>query len=310
MAVPLRYQERLLGWLLLGPKRSQEPYSRRDVKLLNAIGNQLAAAIAGIHLLEEVRKRDRLQQEIDLAREVQMRLLPQHVPQVPGLEIAATYSPAREIGGDYYDAVEMEPGIVGLTLADVSGKGVSAALLMANLQAVVRNHLHGGEVSERLERINNQLCRSVLPGQYVTLFYCEYDGRQRKLTYCNAGHEPPLLVRRNGAGIEHIQTLSEGGTVLGLFAGGRYPSATVELEPGDTLLLYTDGVTDAVNPAGEWFERERLIAVMEELTRQNLPAAAVVEKVRNRVFSFAAGQAQFDDLTLLALRVAEPLSKT
>lgn len=303
MVVPLRYQARLLGWLLLGPKLSQEPYSRRDVKLLNAIGNQLAAAIAGIHLLEEVRKRDRIQQEIDLAREVQMRLLPQHIPQVPGLEIAATYSPAREVGGDYYDAVEMASGVVALTLADVSGKGVSAALLMANLQAVVRSQMHGGNVSERLVHMNNQLCRSVLPGQYVTMFYCEYDCRQRRLTYSNAGHEPPLLARRSASGENRIQSLREGGTVLGLFAGVSYPAATVELEPGDTLLLYTDGVTDAVNPEGERFERERLLEILEEFTRQNLPAAAIVEKVRNRVASFSAGHPQFDDLTLLALRV-------
>lgn len=305
VVIPLRYQQRLMGWLLLGPKRSQEPYSRRDAKLLSAIGNQLAAAIAGIHLLEEVRKRDRLQQEIDLAREVQMRLLPQHIPHVPGLEIAATYSPAREIGGDYYDAVEIAPGTVALTLADVSGKGVSAALLMANLQAVVRSQMHGGDVSERLAHMNNQLCRSVLPGQYVTMFYCEYDGHRRRLTYSSAGHEPPLLVRRNRSGDERMQSLTEGGTVLGLFAGVSYPAATMQLEPGDTLLLYTDGVTDAVNPEGERFERERLVETVEELTRQNLSATALVEKVRNHVTSFASGHAQFDDLTLLALRVVE-----
>lgn len=303
VVVPLRYQERLLGWLLLGPKLSQEPFSRRDVKLLNAIGNQLAAAIAGIHLLEEVRRRDRIQHEMDLAREVQMRLLPQHIPHIPGLEMAATYSPAREIGGDYYDAVELAPGIVALALADVSGKGVSAALLMANLQAVVHSQSSSGDISERLARMNSQLCRSVLPGQYVTMFYCEYDCRQRRLTYSNAGHEPPLLIRHGASEAIRIQTLNEGGTVMGLFAGIRYPSATVELEPGDTLLLYTDGVTDAVNPEGERFERERLAAAAEELARQNLPAAAMVEKIRNRVVSFSAGHAQFDDLTLLALRV-------
>ncbi len=305
VVVPLRYQEKMLGWLLLGSKRSQEPYSRRDVKLLDAIGNQLAAAIAGIQLLEEVRKRDRLQQEIAVAREVQMRLLPQYIPQIPGLEIAATYSPAREIGGDYYDAVEIAPEVIALALADVSGKGVSAALLMANLQAVVRSQMHAGDVSERLARMNNHLCRSVLPGQFVTMFYCEYDHGRRRLTYSNAGHEPPLLVRSHASGAKRIQTLTEGGTVLGLFAGVSYPAATVELEPGDLLLLYTDGVTDAVNPAGERFERERLVETVEELARQNLPAAAIVEKLRQRVAGFSAGHDLFDDLTLLALRVVK-----
>ncbi len=324
-AVGLRSHETWFGWMLLGPKLSEEPFTKRDLGLIAAVASQLAAALANAELVAEVRKRDRISQELLMAREVQQRLLPQELPAVEGLDLAVEYAPAREVGGDYYDVFELEPGVVTLVVADVAGKGFSAALLMANLQALVRGaQARSAPLEERVARINQQLARSVLPGQFATLFIAEMDAIRGIVTYCNAGHEPPLYARaqarrevalqavtaRGPTGASHaratadepMETLDAGGIPLGLFPEASYESGTVAYGPGDLLLVFTDGATDAMNAGDESFTRERLGAELAQGVAQEWDAAQLVRHLRAAIERFTGARPQFDDLTLLAAR--------
>lgn len=324
-AVGLRSHETWLGWMLLGPKLSEEPFTKRDLGLIAAVASQLAASLANVRLVAEVRKRDRISQELLMAREVQQRLLPQALPAVEGLDLAVEYAPAREVGGDYYDVFELEPGVVTLVVADVAGKGFSAALLMANLQALVRGaQARSAPLEERVARINQQLARSVLPGQFATLFMAEMDAIRGKVTYCNAGHEPPLYARAQARrevalqavtasgpmGASHarapadepMETLDAGGIPLGLFPEASYESGTVAYGPGDLLLVFTDGATDAMNAGEESFTRERLGAELAQGVAQEWDAARLVRHLRAAIEGFTGARPQFDDLTLLAAR--------
>lgn len=339
VVAPLGYQHEVFGWLLLGPKLSEEPYIKRDLDLLSAAGGQLAQGLANAGLLAEVRRRDRIGQELQMARAVQQRLLPRLLPCTPGLEIAVEYAPAREVGGDYYDAFDLRPGLVALVLADVAGKGFAAALLMANLQALVRAALRSpapGEtpaaaLSAQVARINRDLHRSVDDGQFATLFAAVVDSAAGAITYCNAGHELPLYFP---AGAETPEArLDRGGMVLGLFPDAAYEAATAPFPPGSWLLIFTDGATDAMNSQEESFSREQLErearleiaqspqnaanaggwpapalvpAVGPPHGSSAAPAAAatVARNLRRKIEAFAGSQPQFDDVTLLVVRTA------
>ncbi|MGH9491401.1 MAG: PP2C family protein-serine/threonine phosphatase, partial [Terriglobales bacterium] len=264
VVAPLGHQHEVLGWLLLGPKLSEEPYVKRDLDLLSAAGGQLAQGLTNAALLAEVRRRDRIGQELQMARAVQQRLLPRLLPSAPGLEIAVEYAPAREVGGDYYDAFELRPNLIALALADVAGKGFAAALLMANLQALVRAALRPpapGEspataLSAQVAQINRDLHRSVDDGQFATLFAAVVDTAAGAITYCNAGHELPLYFLAGAAAAEVC--LDRSGLVLGLFPEAAYEAATAPFPPGSWLLIFTDGATDAMNSREESFSREQL----------------------------------------------------
>ncbi len=308
VAAPLLYSEQCLGWVLLGPKLSDEPYSKRDLDLLAAADGQLANGLANVSLVAEVRRRDRIGQELQMARSVQKRLLPQHLPQPAELEIAVEYAPAREVGGDYYDVFELGPDSIALALADVAGKGFPAALLMANIQALVRAALRparDGQSSQealaaQVAWINRELHRSVDTGQFATLFAAVVDTREGALTYCNAGHELPLCFPTGAA---KCLTLDRGGGVLGLFPDAGYEAQRISFPPGSWLLVFTDGATDAMDTAENSYSRERLEAASREaLAGGNGDLPAAVAALRAQIQNFAGAQPQFDDVTLLAVR--------
>jgi phosphoserine phosphatase RsbU/P len=263
----------------------QKPWE--DVALLEIVGREIDEAQA-------TRRRDAKQQrEFEEARLIQRGLLPSTMPQTAGLELASSWKPADGVGGDCFDVLTFPSGAVGITIADVAGKGVPAALLMSNLQAAVRAFAQdGASPASVCASINRLLCRNMASGRFVTFCYIYIDATRRKLTYANAGHNPPIIVKSNG----DVDRLAPGGTVLGVFAEGAYEQGVFPLAPGDRLVFYTDGITEGRNPAGDEFGEEQLAAAA--IRHRALGAENMLVAMLRDVEQFNAG-AYEDDATLI-----------
>ena len=291
---------RALGALLLGARLSDEPYSGEDQRLLASVASQTATALENIRLAEEIAERieseRRAAREMEIARDVQSRLLPQSPPALKTLDLAARCIQARAVGGDYYDFLDAGPGRTGLVLADVSGKGVHAALLVANLGAYLRSQcsMAPGDPVRVLQQVNGMLYASTAPQHYATLFFGIYDDATRELLYVNCGHNPPVWLRAGGS----VTRLEATATVIGAFEEWQGTACRAPLAPGDLLVVYSDGVTEA-NCGEEEFGEARLIRELQQDGRR--PAAEVVHAILDSVQKFSPG-AQYDDLTLLAAR--------
>jgi len=235
--------------------------------------------------------------DLAVAKQVQTRLFPQRQPPTRTLAYAGICHPARTVGGDYYDFLDLGSGRVGLVLADIAGKGIGAALLMANLQAALRSQCAtASEQPERfLRSVNQLLYQNTAEGDYATLFFAEYDDDTRKLRYSNCGHPPALLVRGD-ASVERLQATC---TVVGLFEKWECKMGERELAPGDSLMLYTDGVTEALNGEGEEFGEERLLEASRQHCRLSLPELLVALADQARRFG---PQEQADDITLIVAK--------
>jgi len=237
--------------------------------------------------------------ELTSASRTQQRLYPQSLPPMDGLDYAGRCRAARGVGGDYYDFLELGPQRLGIAVGDVSGKGIFAGLLMAGLQARLQSLApqHVADLAEMLERINRSTHSATDSNRYATLFYALYDGAERSLRYVNAGHDPPLLLRRGAPTLR----LEASGTAVGLLPDVRYVERTIELQPGDLLLAYTDGVTEALDPAGNELGAERL----ERWARRHdeLSAAGMCDAILADVDRHVSGAPPIDDLTLTVARV-------
>jgi sigma-B regulation protein RsbU (phosphoserine phosphatase) len=278
---------------------------------LSALGQAFDSMTASVErLLLESQERLRMQNELEIAQEVQRQLFPQSAPAVPGLELYGVCKAARSVSGDYYDFFPVDEHRVGLVLGDVSGKGISAALLMAAIQSALRAQFYDGlapgqgpkraEVStaEVVERLNRQLYANTPMEKYVTFFFAVYDARTRKLSYTNGGHLPPVLFRG-----DKLQRLRTGGTVVGLFPFSTYEEGEVQLVPGDLLVAFTDGITEPENIYGEEFGEARVL----EVTRRSLhaPPAALVEEIYRSVNEWTGSPELQDDMTLVLARAVE-----
>ena len=241
---------------------------------------------------------DHLSQEIAIARSVQRQLLPRHKPSLHTLEYSAKCIEAGTVGGDYYDFLDMGPGRVGFVLADVAGKGVPAALLMANLHGSLHNRpgLVADDLPAMLAALNDHLYRHTEPDRYATLFFGCYDDNSRSLAYVNCGHSPPLLLRHNGA----VDRLDATATVLGLLGSWECTLAQTQIEPGDLLSLFTDGVTEAPALNGEEFGEDRLLSVLQKTMK--LESAAILDHVEASVAAFRSNGPMQDDLTMVVAR--------
>ena len=303
LLLPLSTNGELHGLLSLGPKRSEEPYCGRDIRFLESVASQTALALEVSRLTAtvavEAAQRERLNNEIEIARQVQQRLFPKCAPAIAGLELCGHCSPAETIGGDYYDFLTTPTGELGLAIGDVAGKGVPAALLMAGLQASLRSLTLAGisDLSELLAKLNVLVYDATPTNRFATFFYALYDPSTRHLRYATAGHNPALLLRAGG----QVEWLKTRGIGLGLQRSSVYQQAVVTLEPGDRLVLYTDGVTEARDPAGEEFGADRMA---ETVRCCDLPsAAAILDRVVAATTAFAGEAPQFDDITLIVARV-------
>jgi sigma-B regulation protein RsbU (phosphoserine phosphatase) len=293
---------RLTGLIALGTRLSEDPYSGEDKQLLASVASQTAIALDSIELAEEMANRlesgGGAAHEMELARQVQSKLLPEQPPSLLTLECAARCVQARAVGGDYYDFLELGPGGTGLVLADISGKGFPAALLMASLQASLRSRLAQDmlDLPRQLRYVNELLYRTSESNRYATLFLGLYDDASRRLVYANCGHNPPILLRADGT----VRRLAPTAPVLGLLEEWECAACELRLEIGDLLALFSDGITEAFSDAGEEFGEERLVDALA--THRGLPAAALVDLVIGRVTEFS-GSEQDDDMTLVVARV-------
>ena len=259
-------------------------------------------------LAEEAVSRAKLERELEIAREVQERLFPQTLPKVAGVEMAARCRPAQAVGGDYYDFFEVRDGSaqgperLGIAIGDVSGKGMSAALLMASLHASLRAQvLRGaGDLGAKMANVNRLLYDASASNHYATFFYAELDCASRTLHYVNGGHNPPAVLRKED-GAWRVFRLGDGGPVIGLLAGAAYVQQVFRLQPGDLLLAFTDGISEAMNAAEDEWGEERLIA--EAQTHADLNAAELLERLFRAADAFASGAPQHDDMTIVLLRV-------
>lgn len=307
LLIPLAVKQKLLGIISLGQKRSEAPYSSTDLRLLKSVAMQTALALSNAELTSaiatEVAHREKLNREIEIAREVQERLFPQHLPEVAGLDYFGRCRTALAVGGDYYDFLALPDAKLGVALGDVSGKGIAAALTMASLQASLRSEAAraGDDLGDMIARVNRMVYDASTEDRYATLFYAQYDPAVRRLTYVNAGHCPPILLRHTSNGPVTERLDQAGGTVVGLLPEFDYQQAAVSLAPGDLLVIYTDGFSEAMSPAlEEWGDKRLLEAVA---SCDGLPSKDVITRVISAADAFASGAPQSDDMTLVVLRI-------
>lgn len=305
--LPLNVKEKLLGIISLGEKRAEAPYSGTDLRILKSVAAQTALALSNAQLTsdiaDEVARREKLNREIEIAREVQERLFPQHLPEICGLDYFGRCRTALGVGGDYYDFLALPNGKLGIALGDVSGKGIAAALTMASLQASLRADAMraGDDLAGLITRVNRMLYDASTEDRYATLFYAQYDPAGRRLSYVNAGHCPPILLRGGTSGPKIERLDQAGGTVVGLLPECEYQQAELCLAPGDLLVIYTDGFSEAMSPSlEEWGETRLLNAVV---ICDGLPTRDCIGKILQAADAFASGAPQSDDMTLVILRV-------
>ncbi|MGO9269795.1 MAG: PP2C family protein-serine/threonine phosphatase [Terriglobia bacterium] len=273
---------------------------------LSALGEAFDGMTASVQrLLLESQEKAKLEGELQIAREVQAQLFPQGPPEVPGLRLYAACHAARTVSGDYYDFLRLEQNRVGLVVGDISGKGISAALLMAAIQSALHAQFYDDHAARDLHdasplstaevvgRLNRQLFASTPREKYATFFYAVYDPAGRRLVYTTAGHPPPFVFRRGGA----VERLGAGGTVVGLFGLVNFDQATVQLAPGDLLLAFTDGITEPENTFGEEFGEDRLVAVVQHAL--NSPPEALADEIYRSVNDWTGTEELFDDMTLM-----------
>jgi sigma-B regulation protein RsbU (phosphoserine phosphatase) len=267
-------------------------------RVLNTLANQIAIAIENAQLYEALVSREqKLESDLQLARELQLSMLPDEPPVVPGFELASTYLPADNLGGDFYDFLRLPADRTGIVIADVSGKGVAAAMTMAASRgAVLSAARQQDQPAALLHTANRRLFRDIKRNVYITACYGVIDPARGTFSYSSAGHFPPLLVRESG----EVIYLEAGGTILGMFDGVGFEEETLPLGSGDLICLYTDGVVDAFNKRDEPFGEERLEDLLRKMHR--LPANEVVSRLVSSVRAHAQGCGQHDDMTVIVLK--------
>jgi phosphoserine phosphatase RsbU/P len=329
LLLPVATKDQLLGIISLGPRLGDLPYSREDKNLLMALAWQMAFAIQNAQLVQMISEEERLRHELEIATSVQQRLFPQSPPDVGRVELSGVCHPARGVGGDYYDFILLGPGKVGIAVADVAGKGISAALLMSTVQASLRSQAPSvnGNLTGLVCSMNRLLHVSTDASAYATFFYAQYDEGTGLLTYVNAGHNPPILLRAATAARAQeathavaagdrttlkteikmeaeqpsISLLRTGGLIIGAFDTSDYEQETIQMYENDLLVAYTDGVTEALNPEGEEFGESRLRSIIAGGAQ--LSANELIMKIVETVREFCRDTPQYDDLTLVVMKV-------
>ena len=298
LCVPLTIKEQLLGVIYVDNRIQAGIFSQSDLELLTAIASSAAIAIENARLYQVAVEKGRLEQELHTARQVQISLLPTAVPRLAGWEFAARWQPALQVAGDYYDFIQEGLGDLSVIIADVSGKGMLAALFMALSRSLVRASLDLARSPARgIYHANKLICRDATQSTFVSLFYASLRANDNQLTYVNAGHNPPLLCQKSAG---QIQELTRTGRALGLIPKSSYTQRTIHMEPNDFILLYTDGVTDAMDANEKHFGIARLREVVQGLC--GAPAQTILQSVLNAVAQFTGAADPFDDITLVVIK--------
>jgi sigma-B regulation protein RsbU (phosphoserine phosphatase) len=307
LLLPIRSKDQLVGVMSLGRRRSRHDYDATDKESLLSVGGQLALVIENSRLTERMVADEKLRRELALATEVQRRLLPAQAPECSAIELAGFCQPARGVGGDYYDFFQLDRQQVGIAIADVAGKGIAAALQMSTVQATLRGLMSGDLAHHQVNNSPalmvetlNRLIRGATGGaNYVTFFYAQFDECTRRLTYVNAGHNPPILFSAGAA--DEYKELSCGGMFVGMFELGAYEQEAVPMLSGDVLIAFTDGLSEALNVNGEEFGEARIQAVLAATAQ--LSASEISAAIVQRAQVWCAGAPQHDDLTFIVLKV-------
>lgn len=307
LLVPLLARDNLLGFISLGPKKSEEPYTGSDLRMLKSVAAQTGLALENASLVQEVAAgvalRERANREVEIAREVQERLFPQELPRISGLDYLGYCRPALAVGGDYYDFLALPEGQLGLAIGDVSGKGIAAALMMASLQASLRGEIARAptDLAAVMSNINRLVYELSSSNRYATFFYGQYDPADHMFRYVNAGHNPPMVFHSGTA--REVARLETGGTVIGLLPNVSYEQGAILLVPGDVLVAFTDGISEAMDAQDEEWGEDRMMEVTKRFCELN--AKDVMDSVLKAADAFVAGAKQHDDMTLVVMQVKE-----
>ncbi|MEN6309025.1 MAG: GAF domain-containing SpoIIE family protein phosphatase [Anaerohalosphaeraceae bacterium] len=302
LTVAMTFKGKPLGVLRL---YSPEPnrFNRQAIRVARLVASQCATAITNARLFAEALEGAKMKQQMDLAAAVQRRMIPEKAPCMCGLDLAAIYKPCHEIGGDLYDFFAIDDHRIIVSIADVIGKGVPAAIMMSMFRGSMRAYADGGygrhEMREIIQKLNLVACRECRNGEFITLFLACIDTRESTITYCNCGHEPGLLLPAG----KPVQNLEKGGLVMGLMDNAQYETETLPFNKNDCLLLYTDGLIDAVNFEGKMWGKERLLTVLD-LYRES-SSAQLVHTILGYRRRFVGLASQFDDTSVLAIRKIE-----
>ena len=298
--LPLCTKSGLIGFLTVGGKTNGEDFTSEELELLNGFAPQIALVAENLDLMEEKLEKRKLEEQLAVARNIQRGLLPGKIPDVPGLEVEALIRFCLDVAGDYYDMIPLSGGRIVLSIGDVSGKGVGPALLMANLQASLRTtQAMGASLAESAEKINRLVYENTPSDMFITFFMALVDPVRRMIRYVNAGHNPPLLI----SGIGRVQMLSEGGLLFGVVRDTRYREGVLPLRPGDLLLMYTDGVSEAMNCEEEEYGEKRLAELAS--AKREIPLADLLASIEQEVCAYHGSHVYTDDFTLLAARLKQ-----
>jgi serine phosphatase RsbU (regulator of sigma subunit) len=296
LSIGMRYKGRPLGVLRVYTDE-ERAFEQHEIELLKALAAQASAAIENTRLLEERLQSEAIERQIRMAAEVQQRMLPSDPPKVPGVGLAYTYVPCFELAGDFFDFIELPDHNLGLVVADVSGKGVPASLIMASVRAALRAQVDNVYyLYEAVRRLNVMLYRDTKPTEFVTLCYGVYDAKIRRFTYCNAGH-PPVLLLRKGV----VRELPSDNMVLGIEPNESYKQDFVDLEPGDVILIYSDGLPDAMNFEKKPYGKDRILAAFQSSV--NGSAQDIVDHLLWDVRRFVGLTNRSDDLTMIVMKI-------
>lgn len=297
IAVPLQTNDRVIGLIYVDSPHLIREFSREDLNLLTVMANVAAIRIEHARLNEIEEAERAMAKDMQQAALIQNGLLPSRPPVVAGLDIAGKTTPCRTVGGDYFDFLTFPDGRVGMLVGDVAGKGMPAALLMSSLQARVQVLFEEpDDLARKIGRLNKAICAKCPDNRFITFFMAIADPSSGELVFTNAGHNPPLVVRAAGG----FETLKGGGVILGILPMATYQESRVQLEPGDILVLFSDGVTEAVNPQDEDFGDDRLANLVKSLSDR--PAAEIVEAIDSAVTEFTQGAPAADDITVVVVR--------
>ena len=298
MAVPLQTRDCMVGLLYVDSPSLLRQFSKDDLNLLTVMANVAAIRIEQSRFAEREKEREVLERELQQAATIQRQYLPTEAPAVPGLDLAGFNAPCRTVGGDYFGFFPYPDGSVALVLGDVSGKGMPASLMMMGLQARAEVLLREpGTLSAALTRLNRLTAQHCPAGKFITLFLCCLNPRTGNLTYANAGHNPPVILRGDGT-VEH---LTEGGPVLGIMPEIGYAQFETKMKPGDLIALYSDGVTEAATPGDEEFETENLIETLR--AHKGESAGDMIDAVTDAIAKWTEGAPPADDVTLVIARL-------
>ncbi len=301
LTVAMQFKGSSIGVLRLYSPRPKH-FNEDDINLARAVASQCAVAITNARLYAEAIEGARMAEQMHLAGLIQRKMIPERPPRIPGLDIAASYTPCFDVGGDFYDFLKLSDNCIVVAIADVMGKGMPAALMMSCFRSAVRAYVDlegGGKAIKKItNKLNKMICGECSGGEFITFFYAVINAEKRNITYCNCGHEPPVLIR-NG----QIMDLEKGGLVLGVDPQAKYEIETIELKVGDSLLFYTDGLIDAVNFDNEWWGRENLLQTAKKFTA--VSAEQMIKDILGYRRRFVGLARQIDDTSIIVVKVRQ-----